>query len=178
MIDKSFREYFNESLQAENDKINEAKRIIRESGAHVITENAFTKFIIGTALSLGLITNAAANEYNNTVNDHHKISTSMLAKDMQKAYNVQDNIELTNKIVLNIADTVIKNIIAEMDSTNKTDANDLVKTEEWQNAVAFYKKLSAQDKGLANMFSRKLDRELTKTLQIAPNIQNFVNYEN
>ena len=39
--------------------------------------------------------------------------------------------------------------------------------------VEFYKQLKQADESLANMFSRRLDKSLTKSLSIAPNIQRY-----
>ena len=56
---------------------------------------------------------------------------------------------------------------------NLYEVDDLVKLGEFKQMVEFYKQLRSADENLANMFSRRLDRALTKSLSIAPNIQRY-----
>ena len=56
---------------------------------------------------------------------------------------------------------------------NKYDKEDMEALAEWDNAVEFYKSLKKVDKPLADAFSRRLDKALTKSLSIASNIEEY-----
>lgn len=174
--DKTFKEYFNESMQNTEDELNEAKKIVREAGCRVINEGAFAKFITGAALSLGLISNAMAADFNaqpTSGNYSSKITTTEFNKQLQKDFNMESDVQLTDKMIWNIADIVSSNLTARMDKEHKYDEEDLIKMPEWKSAVEFYKIVAKKDPSLANMFSRRLDKALTKSLSIAPNLQQY-----
>lgn len=175
--DKTFKEYFNESMQNTEDELNEAKKIVREAGCRVINEGKLAKIIIGAALSLGLITNAMASEFNAHANPTYTsktATTTSLSKEMQKDYNLKSDLQMTDQMIWNIADIVSQKLTKRMLADDKYELEDLIALEEWQRAVEFYKTLKVQDESLANMFSRRLDKSLTKSLQIAPNIERYV----
>lgn len=175
---QTFNEFLNESIQKEKEVINEAKLLLRNSGYRVITEGKLSKFITGAALSLGLITNVMAKDFNaqaaTSTYASKTANTLMLSKRLQKDYNIENNVQLTDKIVWNIADSVSTKLAKRMTDEDKYTIDDLIELPEWENAVEFYKILMNQDINLANMFSRRLDKALTKSLSIAPNIQRFV----
>ena len=176
---ESFSEYFNKQKRKFNqeERINEAIRIMEERGYTVLTEGKFVKFLAGLALSLGLLTNANAREFNAQASSGYtsqKANTSMFAKDMQKNYNLQSDVQLTDKMVQTIVDNVAKKISQRMLEEDKYEEDELFALQEWQDAVTFYKSLVKADESLGNMFSRRLDKALTQSIRIAPNIQRYV----
>lgn len=172
---KSFKKYLQESISNDERMINEAKFKLRRRGYKVLNEGKLAKFIAGVALSLGLITNAQAGEFNAQASTGYtsKATTSSFAKSLQKNYNMDNDVALTDQMVQNIADMVGKKISEYMLEHNMYDASELTSLDDWENAVEFYKTLNKQDSALANMFSRRLDKALTKSLGIAPNIQKY-----
>ena len=176
---ESFSEYFNKQKRKFNqeERINEAIRIMEERGYTVLTEGKLVKFLAGLALSLGLLTNANAREFNAQASSGYtsqKANTSMFAKDMQKNYNLQSDVQLTDKMVQTIVDNVAKKISQRMLDEDKYEEDELFGLQEWQDAVTFYKSLVKADESLGNMFSRRLDKALTQSIRIAPNIQRYV----
>ena len=176
---ESFSEYFNKQKRKFNqeERINEAIRIMEERGYTVLTEGKLVKFLTGLALSLGLLTNANAREFNAQASSGYtsqKANTSMFAKDMQKNYNLQSDVQLTGKMVQTIVDNVAKKISQRMLDEDKYEEDKLFALQEWQDAVTFYKSLVKADESLGNMFSRRLDKALTQSIRIAPNIQRYV----
>lgn len=176
---ESFSEYFNKQKRKFNqeERINEAIRIMEAHGYTVLTEGKLVKFLAGLALSLGLLTNANAREFNaqaSTGYTSQKANTSMFAKDMQKNYNLQSDVQLTDKMVQTIVDNVAKKISQRMLEEDKYEEDELFALQEWQDAVTFYKSLVKADESLGNMFSRRLDKALTQSIRIAPNIQRYV----
>lgn len=176
---ESFSEYFNKQKRKFNqeERINEAIRIMEERGYTVLTEGKLVKFLTGLALSLGLLTNANAREFNAQASSGYtsqKANTSMFAKDMQKNYNLQSDVQLTGKMVQTIVDNVAKKISQRMLDEDKYEEDELFALQEWQDAVTFYKSLVKADESLGNMFSRRLDKALTQSIRIAPNIQRYV----
>lgn len=176
---ESFSEYFNKQKRKFNqeERINEAIRIMEERGYTVLTEGKLVKFLAGLALSLGLLTNANAREFNAQASSGYtsqKANTSMFAKDMQKNYNLQSDVQLTDKMVQTIVDNVAKKISQRMLDEDKYKEDELFALREWQDAVTFYKSLVKADESLGNMFSRRLDKALTQSIRIAPNIQRYV----
>ena len=176
---ESFSEYFNKQKRKFNqeERINEAIRIMEERGYTVLTEGKLVKFLTGLALSLGLLTNANAREFNAQASSGYtsqKANTSMFAKDMQKNYNLQSDVQLTGKMVQTIVDNVAKKISQRMLNEDKYEEDELFALQEWQDAVTFYKSLVKADESLGNMFSRRLDKALTQSIRIAPNIQRYV----
>lgn len=176
---ESFSEYFNKQKRKFNqeERINEAIRIMEERGYTVLTEGKLVKFLAGLALSLGLLTNANAREFNVQASSGYtsqKANTSMFAKDMQKNYNLQSDVQLTDKMVQTIVDNVAKKISQRMLDEDKYEKDELFALQEWQDAVTFYKSLVKADESLGNMFSRRLDKALTQSIRIAPNIQRYV----
>ena len=176
---ESFSEYFNKQKRKFNqeERINEAIRIMEEHGYTVLTEGKLVKFLAGLALSLGLLTNANAREFNAQASSGYtsqKANTSMFAKDMQKNYNLQSDVQLTDKMVQTIVDNVAKKISQRMLDEDKYEEDELFALQEWQDAVTFYKSLVKVDESLGNMFSRRLDKALTQSIRIAPNIQRYV----
>ena len=176
---ESFSEYFNKQKRKFNqeERINEAIRIMEERGYTVLTEGKLVKFLAGLALSLGLLTNANAREFNAQASSGYtsqKANTSMFAKDMQKNYNLQSDVQLTDKMVQTIVDNVAKKISQRMLEEDKYEEDELFALQEWQDAVTFYKSLVKADESLGNMFSRRLDKALTQSIRIAPNIQRYV----
>jgi hypothetical protein len=101
------------------------------------------------------------------------IKSTEFSQDLQKEYNMGSNVTMTSEMVQNIADMVCKKLSDKMVAANKYELDDLVELQEWKNAVKFYKTLSKADESLGNMFSRRLDKALTKSLSIAPNIQRY-----
>ena len=176
---ESFSEYFNKQKRKFNqeERINEAICIMEERGYTVLTEGKLVKFLAGLALSLGLLTNANAREFNAQASSGYtsqKANTSMFAKDMQKNYNLQSDVQLTDKMVQTIVDNVAKKISQRMLDEDKYEEDELFALQEWQDAVTFYKSLVKADESLGNMFSRRLDKALTQSIRIAPNIQRYV----
>lgn len=176
---ESFSEYFNKQKRKFNqeERINEAIRIMEERGYTVLTEGKFVKFLTGLALSLGLLTNANAREFNTQASSGYtrqKAKTSMFAKEMQKNYDLQSDVQLTDKMVQTIVDNVAKKISQRMLDDDKYEEDELFALQEWQDAVTFYKSLVKADESLGNMFSRRLDKALTQSIRIAPNIQRYV----
>lgn len=177
---ETFSEFFDKRRPVikESELLDEAVRVMQEYGYTVITEAALPKFIAGLALSLGLITNAMAKDWNAQCAGGYtsqKANTSMFNKNLQKDYNLESNVQLTDIMVQKIADSVAKKLYDRMTAENKYDEEDLVKLSEWHDATDFYKQLMRVDEGLGNSFSRRLDKALTKSLSITPNIQNYVN---
>ena len=176
---ETFGEYFNKQKRKINqeERMNEAIRIMEERGYTVLTEGKLVKFLAGLALSLGLLTNANAREFNAQASSGYtsqKANTSMFAKDMQKNYNLQSDVQLTDKMVQTIVDNVAKKISQRMLDEDKYEEDELFALQEWQDAVTFYKSLVKADESLGNMFSRRLDKALTQSIRIAPNIQRYV----
>lgn len=176
---ESFGEYFNKQKRKINqeERMNEAIRIMEERGYTVLTEGKLVKFLAGLALSLGLLSNANAREFNAQASSGYtsqKANTSMFAKDMQKNYNLQSDVQLTDKMVQTIVDNVAKKISQRMLDEDKYEEDELFALQEWQDAVTFYKSLVKADESLGNMFSRRLDKALTQSIRIAPNIQRYV----
>ena len=176
---ETFGEYFNKQKRKINqeERMNEAIRIMEERGYTVLTEGKLVKFLAGLALSLGLLSNANAREFNAQASSGYtsqKANTSMFAKDMQKNYNLQSDVQLTDKMVQTIVDNVAKKISQRMLDEDKYEEDELFALQEWQDAVTFYKSLIKADESLGNMFSRRLDKALTQSIRIAPNIQRYV----
>lgn len=176
---ETFGEYFNKQKRKINqeERMNEAIRIMEERGYTVLTESKLVKFLGGLALSLGLLSNANAREFNAQASSGYtsqKANTSMFAKDMQKNYNLQSDVQLTDKMVQTIVDNVAKKISQRMLDEDKYEEDELFALQEWQDAVTFYKSLVKADESLGNMFSRRLDKALTQSIRIAPNIQRYV----
>lgn len=176
---ETFGEYFNKQKRKINqeERMNEAIRIMEERGYTVLTEGKLVKFLAGLALSLGLLSNANAREFNAQASSGYtsqKANTSMFAKDMQKNYNLQSDVQLTDKMVQTIVDNVAKKISQRMLDEDKYEEDELFALQEWQDAVTFYKSLVKADESLGNMFSRRLDKALTQSIRIAPNIQRYV----
>ena len=176
---ETFGEYFNKQKRKINqeERMNEAIRIMEERGYTVLTEGKLIKFLAGLALSLGLLSNANAREFNAQASSGYtsqKANTSMFAKDMQKNYNLQSDVQLTDKMVQTIVDNVAKKISQRMLDEDKYEEDELFALQEWQDAVTFYKSLVKADESLGNMFSRRLDKALTQSIRIAPNIQRYV----
>ena len=176
---ETFSEYFNKQKRKINqeERMNEAIRIMEERGYTVLTEGKLVKFLAGLALSLGLLSNANAREFNAQASAGYtsqKANTSMFAKDMQKNYNLQSDVQVTDKMVQTIVDNVAKKISQRMLDEDKYEEDELFGLQEWQDAVTFYKSLVKADESLGNMFSRRLDKALTQSIRIAPNIQRYV----
>lgn len=156
-------------------QLDEAKKILEDAGYTVINEGKITQFIAGLALAAGLLTNAQAREFNARANSDYtsKATTSVFAKDIQKSYNMESDVNITANMVQAIADQASKKLTDRMLENNLYEVDDLVKLSEFKQMVEFYKQLRSADENLANMFSRRLDRALTKSLSIAPNIQRY-----
>ena len=77
-------------------------------------------------------------------------------------------------MVQTIVDNVAKKISQRMLDEDKYEEDELFGLQEWQDAVTFYKSLVKADESLGNMFSRRLDKALTQSIRIAPNIQRYV----
>jgi hypothetical protein len=165
----------NESAEA---RYNEALKIVESAGYQVLNEAAFAKWLAGLALSFGLLTHAQAAEFNQRTPSGYtsKANTSMFAKDFQKRYNMNSNIQVTDAMVQQIADDACQKLTKRMTDENKYELEDLIKLPEFNDMVSFYKTLKKADESLANMFSRRLDKALTKSLSIAPNIQRFAEH--
>ena len=87
---------------------------------------------------------------------------------------MESDVQLTDAMVQNIVDTVAKKISARMIKEDKYEEDELLELPEWKDAVEFYKQLVKADESLGNMFSRRLDKALTQSIRIAPNIQRYV----
>lgn len=153
----------------------EAKKILEDAGYTVINEGKVTQFIAGLALAAGLLTQAQAKEFNARANSDYssKATTSIFAKDIQKSYNMDSNVNITANMVQAIADQASKKLSDKMLANNLYDLDDMLKLNEFKQIIEFYKQLKNADENLANMFSRRLDKSLTKSLSIAPNIQRY-----
>lgn len=153
----------------------EAKKILEDAGYTVINEGKVTQFIAGLALAAGLLTQAQAKEFNARANSDYssKATTSIFAKDIQKSYNMDSNVNITANMVQAIADQASKKLTDKMLANNLYELDDMLKLNEFKQIIEFYKQLKNADENLANMFSRRLDKSLTKSLSIAPNIQRY-----
>lgn len=158
------------------EEIQDALIILENAGFTVMNESKLAKWIAGLALSFGLLTTAQAGEFNarNPSGYVSKANTSMFAKDFQKRYNMDNDIQVTDAMVQKIADEASKKLTDHMLEKNLYELEDLVEMSEFKDMVTFYKTLKKADENLANMFSRRLDKALTKSLSIAPNIQRYV----
>jgi len=156
-------------------QLDEAKKILEDAGYTVINEGKVTRFIAGLALAAGLLTQAQAKEFNARANSDYssKATTSIFAKDIQKSYNMGSNVNITANMVQAIADQASKKLTDKMLANNLYDLDDMLKLNEFKQIIEFYKQLKSADENLANMFSRRLDKALTKSLSIAPNIQRY-----
>jgi hypothetical protein len=156
-------------------QLDEAKKILEDAGYTVINEGKVTRFIAGLALAAGLLTQAQAKEFNARANSDYssKATTSIFAKDIQKSYNIDSNVNITANMVQAIADQASKKLTDKMLANNLYDLDDMLKLNEFKQIIEFYKQLKSADENLANMFSRRLDKSLTKSLSIAPNIQRY-----
>ena len=156
-------------------QLDEAKKILEDAGYTVINEGKVTRFIAGLALAAGLLTQAQAKEFNARANSDYssKATTSIFAKDIQKSYNMGSNVNITANMVQAIADQASKKLTEKMLANNLYDLDDMLKLNEFKQIIEFYKQLKSADENLANMFSRRLDKSLTKSLSIAPNIQRY-----
>lgn len=176
---QSFSDYFStkkREITAE-ERYNEAVRIMHEHRYAVLNEGKMAQWIAGIALSLGLITNAMARDFNaqaSTGYTSQKASTSMFNKNLQKNFNMESDVQLTDAMVQNIVDNVAKKIANRMLEEDKYEEDELLELPEWKDAVEFYKQLVKADESLGNMFSRRLDKALTQSIRIAPNIQRYV----
>ena len=158
-------------------RLDEARRILEDNGYELLNEGKVTNFVIGLALSLGLLSNAQAREFNARAHSDYKsvATTSVFAKDLQKNYNIESNVNITADMVQAIADQASNDLIEKIFETNNFDINNIVKMKEFMQMVKFYKQLKTVDKKLADMFSRRIDRAFTKSLTIAPNIEAYAN---
>ena len=86
---------------------------------------------------------------------------------------MQSDVQLTDRMVQDIADNAANQVTEKMLELNKYELEDMVILPEFKAVLEFYKALKKADEGLANMFSRRLDKSLTKSLSIAPNIQTY-----
>lgn len=156
-------------------QLDEAKKILEDADYTVINEGKVTRFIAGLALAAGLLTQAQAKEFNARANSDYssKATTSIFAKDIQKSYNIDSNVNITANMVQAIADQASKKLTDKMLANNLYDLDDMLKLNEFKQIIEFYKQLKSADENLANMFSRRLDKSLTKSLSIAPNIQRY-----
>lgn len=156
-------------------QLDEAKKILEDAGYTVINEGKVTRFIAGLALAAGLLTQAQAKEFNARANSDYssKATTSIFAKDIQKSYNIDSNVNITANMVQAIADQASKKLTDKMLANNLYELDDMLKLNEFKQIIEFYKQLKSADENLANMFSRRLDKSLTKSLSIAPNIQRY-----
>lgn len=168
---ESFTEYYNRKV----NELDEARKLLESNGYVILNEGKLGRFIAGLALGLGLITHAVARDFNAKAADMYNsnIKSTEFSQDLQKEYNMGSNVTMTSEMVQNIADMVCKKLSDKMVAANKYELDDLVELQEWKNAVKFYKTLSKADQSLADMFSRRLDKALTKSLSIAPNIQRY-----
>jgi hypothetical protein len=176
---QSFSDYFSTKKREINDeeRYNEAVRIMNEHRYAVLNEGKMAQWIAGIALSLGLITNAMARDFNAQASSGYtsqKASTSIFNKNLQKNFNMESDVQLTDAMVQNIVDNVAKKIANRMIKEDKYEEEELLELQEWKDAVEFYKQLVKADESLGNMFSRRLDKALTQSIRIAPNIQRYV----
>jgi hypothetical protein len=176
---QSFSDYFSTKKREINDeeRYNEAVRIMHEHRYAILNEGKMAQWIAGVALSLGLITNAMARDFNAQASSGYtsqKASTSIFNKNLQKNFNMESDVQLTDTMVQNIVDNVAKKIANRMVKENKYEEDELLELPEWKDAVEFYKQLVKADESLGNMFSRRLDKALTQSIRIAPNIQRYV----
>lgn len=176
---QSFSDYFSTKKReiTEQERYDEAVRIMNEHRYAVLNEGKMAQWIAGVALSLGLITNAMARDFNAQASSGYtsqKASTSMFNKNLQKNFNMQSDVQLTDAMVQNIVDNVAKKIANRMLEEDKYEEDELLELPEWKDAVEFYKQLVKADESLGNMFSRRLDKALTQSIRIAPNIQRYV----
>lgn len=168
---ESFTEYYNRKV----NELDEARKLLESNGYVILNEGKLGRFIAGLALGLGLITHATARDFNAKAADMYNsnIKSTEFSQDLQKEYNMGSDVTVTSEMVQNIADMVCKKLSSKMLAANKYEVDDLVALPEWENAVKFYKTLYKADESLGNMFSRRLDKALTKSLSIAPNIQRY-----
>ena len=168
---ESFTEYYNRKA----NELDEARKLLESNGYVILNEGKLGRFIAGLALGLGLITHATARDFNAKAADMYNSNTKSteFSQDLQKEYNMGSDVTVTSEMVQNIADMVCKKLSSKMLAANKYEVDDLVALPEWENAVKFYKTLYKADESLGNMFSRRLDKALTKSLSIAPNIQRY-----
>lgn len=176
---QSFSDYFSTKKReiTEQERYDEAVRIMNEHRYAVLNEGKMAQWIAGVALSLGLITNAMARDFNAQASSGYtsqKASTSMFNKNLQKNFNMESDVQLTDAMVQNIVDNVAKKIASRMLEEDKYEEDELLELPEWKDAVEFYKQLVKADESLGNMFSRRLDKALTQSIRIAPNIQRYV----
>lgn len=176
---QSFSDYFSTKKReiTEQERYDEAVRIMNEHRYAVLNEGKMAQWIAGVALSLGLITNAMARDFNAQASSGYtsqKASTSMFNKNLQKNFNMESDVQLTDAMVQNIVDNVAKKIANRMIEEDKYEEDELLELPEWKDAVEFYKQLVKADESLGNMFSRRLDKALTQSIRIAPNIQRYV----
>jgi len=176
---QSFSDYFSIKKReiTEQERYDEAVRIMNEHRYAVLNEGKMAQWIAGIALSLGLITNAMARDFNAQASSGYtsqKASTSMFNKNLQKNFNMESDVQLTDAMVQNIVDNVAKKIANRMIKEDKYEEEELLELPEWKDAVEFYKQLVKADESLGNMFSRRLDKALTQSIRIAPNIQRYV----
>ena len=177
--EESFGEYFSKRKPEINEQelYEEAVRIMHEHRYAVLNESKMTQWIASLALSLGLITNAMAKDFNaqaSTGYTSQKANTSMFNKNLQKSFNMDTNVQMTDAMVQTIVDNVAKKIANRMLKEDKYKEEELLELPEWKDAVEFYKQLVKADEGLGNMFSRRLDKALTQSIRITPNIQRYV----
>ena len=176
---QSFSDYFSTKKReiTEQERYDEAVRIMNEHRYAVLNEGKMAQWIAGVALSLGLITNSMARDFNAQASSGYtsqKASTSMFNKNLQKNFNMESDVQLTDAMVQNIVDNVAKKIASRMLEEDKYEEDELLELPEWKDAVEFYKQLVKADESLGNMFSRRLDKALTQSIRIAPNIQRYV----
>lgn len=176
---QSFSDYFSTKKReiTEQERYDEAVRIMHEHRYAVLNEGKMAQWIAGIALSLGLITNAMARDFNAQASSGYtsqKASTSIFNKKLQKNFNMESDVQLTDAMVQKIVDNVAKKIASRMLEEDKYEEEELLELPEWEDAVEFYKQLVKADERLSNMFSRRLDKALTQSIRIAPNIQRYV----
>ena len=168
---ETFREYYNRKEK----ELDEAIKVLNKNGYKVLNEGKITKIITGLALVAGLITNAMAKDFNAKAADTYnsKATTAAFDQNLKTAYNLGSDVKMSSEMVQNIADIACKKIYEKMLEENKYDKEDMEALAEWDNAVEFYKSLKKVDKPLADAFSRRLDKALTKSLSIASNIEEY-----
>ena len=176
---QSFSDYFSSKKReiTEQERYEEAVRIMNEHRYAVLNEGKMAQWIAGVALSLGLITNAMARDFNAPASSGYtsqNASTSMFNKKLQKNFNMESDVQLTDAMVQNIVDNAAKKISTRMIQEDKYEEDELLELPEWKDVVEFYKQLVKADERLGNMFSRRLDKALTQSIRIAPNIQRYV----
>lgn len=176
---QSFSDYFSSKKReiTEQERYEEAVRIMNKHRYAVLNEGKMAQWIAGVALSLGLITNAMARDFNAQASSGYtsqNASTSMFNKKLQKNFNMESDVQLTDAMVQNIVDNAAKKISTRMIQEDKYEEDELLELPEWKDVVEFYKQLVKADERLGNMFSRRLDKALTQSIRIAPNIQRYV----